>query len=285
MFTANRRFLSAAIVVAVLGAGLAGCARTAAPGAAGAPARTASSPAATSAPAPSITPTPTPTHATPPRASAAGQLAGFFAAAQVADGALRHAAVLVNQGVGKKTLNFSPEALAAVKALDTSAVARAIPAGLPPELLRRTLLVYSDLVSRHLALDRIWEFRSDYPMSMSGFDGKYLYRCMGNGATPAARFGADLAAARSLAGQTPPVTRPAPDSRAAAELALRINLIELANGGCMSCGGSVSTTLSKIVWQPEDESGVGHSDGYINGIRFRADYHPGHGWSVAIWAC
>jgi hypothetical protein len=44
---------------------------------------------------------------------------------------------------------------------------------------------------------------------------------MGNGAPTAARFGADLAAARALAEETSPVTPPAPDSRAAAELALR----------------------------------------------------------------
>ena len=106
-----------------------------------------------------------------------------------------------------------------------------------------------------------------------------------NGATPAARFGGDLAAARALAGETPPVTPPAPDSRPAAELALRIYQIEQRNSGCMECGGYVFTTLSPIVWQPENEPIIGHSDGYINGIRFRVDYHTGQGWSVTIWAC
>lgn len=279
------RLARTVMVVAVLAASLAACGRTAAPGAGGA-GGTPSSPAPT---APSATPTPTrtptPAHSTPPRVSEADQLATFFAAAQAVDGQLRHAAVLVNQGVGKKSLNFSPEAIAAVKALDTSAAARAIPAGLPPELLRRTLLVYSDLVARHLALARIAEFRSEYPLSRSTFDGNYLVRCMGNGATPAARFGADLAAARALAGQTPPVTPPAPDSRAAAELALRIHQVELRNSGCMECGGYVFTTLSPIVWQPKDEPEAGHSDGYIDGIRFAADYHAGKGWSITIWAC
>ena len=289
MLTAKRRFVGIAIVIVVLGTGIAACGHAGAPGAGGAPTGTASTPAITRTPAttptPAATPAPTPTSATPPHASSAGQLAGFFAAAQVADAQLRHAATLVNQGVGKTSLNFSPEALAAVRALDTSLAAHAIPAGLPPELLRRVLLVYSDLVSRHLALVRIWEFKSQYPMPMSAFDGKYLVRCMGNGAPAAARFGADLAAARALAGQTPPVTPPTPDSRAAAELALRTYQIEHRNSGCMECGGFVFTTLSPIVWRTEHLPYTGRSDGYIDGIRFRVDYHSGHGWDVTIFAC
>jgi hypothetical protein len=53
----------------------------------------------------------------------------------------------------------------------------------------------------------------------------------------------------------------------------------------MACGGYVATTLSQIIWQPKDEPEVGHSDGYISGIRFRAVYHAGSGWDVQIWAC
>jgi hypothetical protein len=272
------------MVTAALAVSLAACGHTVAPGAGGAassPAATTSRPVPTRAPAPA----PSPAHPAPPRASEADQLAGFFAAAIAADGQLRHAAALVNEGVGAKSLNFSPEALAAVKALDMSPVARAIPAGLPPELLRRTLLVHSDLVSRHLALDRVGMYSGDYPLSRSSQDGKYVYRCLVNGGPAAARFPADLAAARALAGQTPPVMPPAPDSRQAAELALRIYQIEHRNSGCMECGGYVFTTLSPIVWRPENEPEVGHSDGYINGIRFRVDYHAGQGWSVMIWAC
>jgi hypothetical protein len=284
MSSARWRPAVAAMVTAVLAVSLAACGHAVAPGAGGAP----SSPAATTAsPAPARAPAPAPSPAqpAPPRASEADQLAGFFAAAVVADGQLRHAAALVNEGVGAKSLNFSSEALAAVKALDVSPATRAIPAGLPPELLRRTLLVYSDLVSRHLALDRVGMYSADYPLSRSSQDGTYVYRCLGNGGPAAARFGADLAAARALAGETPPVTPPAPDSRQAAELALRVYQVEHRNSGCMECGGYVFTALSPIVWQPENEPGIGHSDGYINGVRFRADYHAGQGWSVMTWAC
>lgn len=278
MFAPRWRLVRTATVIAVLAAAVASCGHAAAPAADGTPSSSATPPA-TSAPAPA------PTRSTPPRASAAAQLAGFLAAAEVADGRLKHAAALVNEGVGKTTLSLSPSALAALKVLDTTPAAAAIPAGLPPELLRRTLLVYSDLVSRTIPLGRFWAFRSEYPMPLDSQDGRYLYGCLGNGAPAAARFGADLSAARALAAQTPPVTPPAPDSRPAAELALRIYQIGHRNSGCMECGGYVFTTLSQIVWQPKDEPGAGHSDGYIDGIRFRVTYQAGHGWDVTIWAC
>jgi hypothetical protein len=281
MFAPRWRLVRTATVIAVLAASVASCGHAIAPVTGGTPSNSATPPV----PAPTPTAAPTPARSTPPHASAAAQLAGFFAAAEVADSRLKHAAALVNGGVGKTTLSLSPAALAALKALDTTAAAAAIPAGLPPELLRRTLLVYSDLVSRSIPLGRLWEFRSEYPMPLDSQDGKYLYGCLGNGAPAAARFGADLAAARALAAQTLPVTPPAPDSRPAAELALRIYQIGHRNSGCMECGGYVFTTLSQIVWQPEDEPGVGHSDGYIDGIRFRVTYHAGHGWDVMIWAC
>jgi hypothetical protein len=288
MSIASWRPVGMAMAAAVLGASMAACGHSVAPGAGGTlgPSATATpAPTHSAAPAPTHSVAPSPARSVPPRPSAADQLTGFFAAAATADGQLKQAAAGVNEGVGKKNLNFSPAALAAVKALDTSPAARAIPAGLPPELLRRVLVVYSDLVSRHLALARIWDMHTEYPVPVSTFDGKYLYRCLGNGAPAAANFGSDLASARALAVDTPPVTPPAPDSRQAAELALRIYDINLRNSGCMSCGGYVASALNQIVWQPENESGVGPSDGYISGIRFRATYHAGSGWDVLIWAC
>ncbi len=292
MSVARWRLAATALATAVLAVSMVACGRTVAPGAGGTPAPpTATTPGSTHVPAPVPTsaparsPVPAPAHPVPPRPSAAGQLAGFFAAAATASDQLKRAAVLVNQGMGKSTLNFSPQALAAVKALDTTAAARAIPAGLPPELLRQVLLVYSDLVSRHLALDRIWFYRSDYPMPRSASDAEYLYRCMGNGAPAAARFAADLSSARALAARTPPVTPPAPDSRPAAELAVRIYDIGLRNSGCGSCGGYVSTTLARVVWEAENQPVIGQSDGYVNGVRFRVTYHAGRGWDVMLWAC
>jgi hypothetical protein len=288
MSTARWRFARAAAVLAVLAASLASCGHTAAPGTGGTPSNSAaqSSPAATSG-SPG-TPTPSAASTSPSsqsRASAADQLARFFAAAEAADGALRHAAGLVNEGIGKTSIDLSPAALAAVKTLDVTAAASAIPAGLPPELLRQTLLVYSDLESRTIPLVRLGEHSSEYPMPLASQEGKDLYGCLGNGAVAAARFGSDLARLRALALATEPVRVAAPDSRAAAELALRILSINKRNMGCGSCGGWIATTLSQVVWQQKDEPGIGHSDGTIDGVRFRVVYHPGRGWDATTWAC
>ncbi len=271
-FTMRRR--SAAVTAAILVAGLAGCGSTVAPGTGGGASSPA--PAATSS-APSATQT---------SPSAADQLAGFFGAAQLADAQLRHAAALVNEGIGTTSMSFSPAALAAVKALDTAPVARAIPAGLPAGLLRRVVLVYSDLESRTASLMSIP--RSGYTsgrLPIGSQDGSYIYRCLGNGAPAAARFAADLAAARALAGATPPVTVAAPDSRAAAEVAVQVTFINVGNSGCDSCGGGVLTTLGTIIWQRHYEAEGRYSDGTINGLRFNASYHAGSGWQVQLWAC
>ena len=287
MFTRKRRLAVAAATTAVLVAGLAGCGSTVAPGTG----RTATSPApaptsAATSPAPATTsPAPAISSPAPPRASAADQLVGFFAAAQLADARLKHAAVLVNEGIGTTSIRFSPAALAAVNALDMTPVAHAIPAGLSAELLRRVLLAYSDLESRTMSLVRVSEYAHyPSPLPMSGQEGSYIYGCLRNGAPAAARFGGDLASVRALAQATQPVTVARPDSRPAAELAARIAFINGTNSGCASCGGAVFTSLTPVIWHPTYVSGVGHSDGTIGGIRFTAHYGA-QGWQVQIWAC
>jgi len=288
--TARRR--SAAVMTIILAAILAGCGSTVAsgPGAgASSPAPVPSSPATSPASpvpsSPAVSPVPS-SPATPPSASAAAQLAGFFAAAQLADARLKRAAALVNEGIGTTGMSFSPAVLAAVKALDPAPVARAIPAGLSAGMLRRVLLVYSGLESRTASLMSI--SRSGYSsgsLPISGQEGSYIYGCLGNGAPAAARFDADLAAARALAEAIPPVAVAAPDSRAAAELAVRIAFINGWNSGCDSCGGGVFTTLATVIWQREHVSGDGYSDGTINGVRFSVSYHAGSGWQAMLFAC
>lgn len=61
--------------------------------------------------------------------------------------------------------------------------------------------------------------------------------------------------------------------------------IGLANSDCGSCSGTVFTSLPTLIWQPKGEPYVGRTDGTVNGIRFRADYHADRGWDVMIWAC
>ena len=288
----GRRRSAAVLTTTILAAILAGCGSTVASGpgtgsSSPAPATTspATSPASPGASSPAASPVPS-SPAAPPRASAADQLAGFFASAQLADTRLRHAAALVNQGIGPTSMSFSPAALAAVNALDTAPVARAIPAGLPAEMLRRVLLVYSDLESRTASLSGIVRSgSSSSPLPISSEWGRYVYSCLGNGAPAAARFDADLVAARAQAEAIPPVTVAAPASRAAAELAVRVEYINLGNTGCDSCGGGVLTTLAPVIWQREHVSGDGYSDGTINGLRFSVSYHAGSGWQAMLFAC
>jgi len=263
-------------MTAVLVTSLAACGHTTASGPGG---------ASPSSPAPATEASPgAPATTSPPRATAADQLTGFFAAAAAADVRLKHAAVLVNSGIGSTTMSFPPATRAALDQLDTTAAARAIPGGMPAELLRRVLLVYSDLESRTCAFNGILrQTHSTVPVNSE--EGREILSCLHNGAPAAARFGADLAAARSLAQATQPLAVAAADSRAAAEVAIRIAAINGVNSGCDSCGGFVSTSLWPISWQPAYDPVSGRSDGTINGVRFRADYRAGHGWQVVLWAC
>jgi hypothetical protein len=274
------RLICTATISLILAAGLAACGSARAPGAGGGRPNPVT-PASSGSAAPTVTSpstTPPPTQSTPAGPSAADQLAGFFSAAGALDSQLKHAAAMVNEGVGPTSLAFPVSTLATVGLLSTTEAARAIPAGLPAELLRQTLLVYSGLESRTTSLRAVPMYSNDYPLKISSQDGKYVYRCLGNGGPAAARFSADLAGLRAAALAAPPVTPAAPDSRAAAELALRIQLINLANSGCAGCGGFVATTLAPVVWTSQ-------SGGTIHGIRFQVTYHAGTGWEAVIWAC
>jgi hypothetical protein len=253
-----RRLICTATIALTLAAGLAACGSAKAPGAGGG--------------------RPNPATSSSSSPSAADQLAGFFSAAGALDSQLRHAAALVNEGVSPTSMTFPSATLAAVSALSANEVARTIPPGLSAGLLRQTLLVYSGLESRTTSLRAVTMHSDHHPLKISSGDGAYVYRCLRNGGPAAVRFSADLAGLRAAALAAPPVTPAGPDSRAAAELAVRIQDIGLRNSGCMSCGGFVATTLAPVVWTSQ-------SGGTINDIRFQVTYHAGAGWEAAIWAC
>ena len=274
-----RRAVRGAGLIAVITLGLAACGQATTPAPAGRTTATSSRPAPGSSASSA--------HATTPAApSAAGQLAAFTAAAEQADSQLHHAAALVNSDIGATSMRFTPATLAAVGALGNAPAARAIPAGLPTELLRQTLAVYGDLASRTAALGAA--ARYGYPgrkLPIGSQDAKAVLRCLGHGAPAAARFGADLAAMRSLAQQTPPLTLAAPDSRAAAEVALRINSIDKQNACSDECGGYAPTQLETVIWHPGTDQHSRHYEGTISGIRFQASYTAAHGWEITIYAC
>jgi hypothetical protein len=220
-----------------------------------------------------------------PTASAAPQLASFFAAAEVADAQLRRTSVLVNAGIGTQNVHLTAAAVAAVEALDAGRVARQIPAGMSPELLRRALLVYSDLESRQLAFRRVTEDRRQPTISVASFAGKDLLTCLGNGAPAAARFAGDLASARSLALATASFAVMPELSAAAAELSIRVAYINGLNGGCEECGGGIVTTQPPLVWNTRPGPGVSHGTGVFGSFAFEVDYLLGTGWVSTRGAC
>lgn len=258
--------------------GLAACGHATTPPQGGGTPATSSRPAASSSAAS--------TRATaPPAPSAEGQLGAFIAAAEQADSQLHHAAVLVNADISTTSMRFTSATLATVRALDNAQAARAIPAGLPVELLREALAVYGDLSSRTAAFGGVEQY--GYPgreLPIGGEDARSVLRGLHNGASAAARFDADLAALRSLAQQTPPLTIAAPDSRAAAELALRIFSIDKANGCSEEFGGFAPAQLEAVIWYPASDHSH-HYEGTISGTSFRAGYTASHGWEIFINAC
>lgn len=243
----------------------------------------------TSAPAPSSEPSTSagatsPAPSAPSAPSAAGQLAGFVAAAQRADAQIRRAAVLINAGIGRTSMQFPKATLDAIRGIDIASAAQAIPAGLPPDLLRDVMTVYGDLSSRSASLHGVWLY--DYAgtkIPIGGPDAKGILRCLGNGAPAARRFGTDLDAMLTLARQIPPLTLAGPRSRAAAEVTVRVTLITRADFCSYECGGYAPTQLASLTWNPATRPG--HYDGTIAGTGFWADYHPGHGWVADINAC
>jgi len=74
-----------------------------------------------------------------------------------------------------------------------------------------------------------------------------------------------------------------PSSRAAADLAVRLQYVKLANSGCMSCGGARFTTLT-VTWYPVNVGGA-YGDGDVDTIPFSAQYTPASGWTAQINAC
>jgi len=90
---------------------------------------------------------------------------------------------------------------------------------------------------------------------------------------------------RTLVQQTPPVTIAPPDSRSAAELALRLDSIDHRNACSGAFGGWAPTGLETIVWQPSTDQHSGHYAGTIGGVRFQANYLAEHAWEIIIYAC
>lgn len=244
---------------------------------------TRTAPSATSSPA-VIAPTGNPSPSAP---SEADRLAAFFAASAQLDNQLHQAAALVNGDIGATRILIKPATKAAVGQLQTTAVTRAIPAGLPHRLLGPVLAVYNDLESRRLSLMGAARY-SPPAVPRSSPEGQAILRCLGNGGPAAARYDGDVSAVRDQAQVMPPVAVAAPDSRAAAELTVWTTFVRLAQSGCGGCGGRAPAPLPPITWHPKKELGAGtgsYTNGTVGGIAFLAEYRLGQGWNVLIYAC
>ena len=95
--------------------------------------------------------------------------------------------------VDRATVDLVPETRRQIEVVEA-----AIPAGVEPELLRSTLLVFSDLVSRSYAMSH-----GDWPQPPGDETVPLVetnaLRCLGNGSEAAARYPSDLAALRAVA--------------------------------------------------------------------------------------
>jgi len=240
-------------------------------------------------PAPATTPVstaavPTTTAAqgsTTPPSSPATDLTGFLSAARLADQRIRHAAQLVSNGVGRTEIRFDRVTLDAVQASRPQTVAGTIPPGLDAPLLRAVLLVYSDLLARSAAFNRVLEVGTE-PHPVGDPMAQQVMACLAGGAAVAGHFAADLDSLQAVARATAPGPVVSPRSRAAAELAVRLTDLDLRNNGCGACGGERFPELQPIRWTATNDSGY---TGTVAGIRFTAAYRPGSGWQVELAAC
>jgi hypothetical protein len=214
--------------------------------------------------------------------SAADSLAAFFAAARADDARIRAAARAVNREIGPSSVHVTRAMVKTAEAATPERTARAIPAGLDADLLQATMIVYSDLATRASALNPALDFiginesrpRTD-PDVVRYLDG--LHR----GSLVARAYPSDLASARALAATKPPVVAAQPGSRAAAELAVRIAVVQLGNG-CDGGNPPVRRSLVPIIWRLPGTS----FEGSVGGIGFTAGFGiEGGGWNVNLNAC
>jgi hypothetical protein len=145
------------------------------------------------------------------------------------------------------------------------------------------MIVYSELATRSAALNVLGIGTEVQPRTNP--DVVRFFDALRRGSLVARAYPADLAAARALAAATPPIARARPDSRAAAELAIRIALVKVANGCGYADGAPVLRQLVPTVWKTTVTSDGRRHDGSIGGLAFHVAYAAGSGWTVGLDVC
>jgi hypothetical protein len=286
------RLLAPAVAVALV---LAGCSGGSASEPGTTPSTASPSPASTSpaSTSPSAAPTtsPSPSGSTGPAYPAvdlAGQLSGFVAAARRVDGELRAAARLVNAGIGTTSVRIEAATVGAIRAIDPrQEVLPAIPGGLDATALGSILEVYAGLWSRRASFLVVEENLDSSPLPRPGDEVTRMLGCLAHGSAAAASFETDLARVLAVAAGRPPIPVPAPDSRAAAEVAIRAHTVQLPNTCAEECGGYVPrpVPMPAITWQRATLAPGSIWDGRVGTAYFHALYVPGQGWEVRTNAC
>jgi hypothetical protein len=205
----------------------------------------------------------------------------FVHGARDVDARLHEVARRVNGDFHDGTFANDAATVDAWRSADPTILVPTIPGGMPPELLRRTMLVYSDLVSRWYAMRRVEE--AQYQVDAQTFVDD-VRMCLREGHDAAAHFDDDLARLRDLAGATAPFVVAAADSRATGEVAVHAAVVRVSNGGCDSCGGHRYTALRPITWDGPGGSGPTRVDGHVDTMEFDAVYANG-AWEAHIHVC
>jgi hypothetical protein len=224
--------------------------------------------------------TPAATKSTPTPRTAAGSLGPFLAEARQADIRLRHAAALINAGILNDVVRVDQAIVNAVQAGGPDAAARAMPLGLAPELLRRTLVVYNDLVARHAAMGY---FKHTGSYARAAVDAGLMLQCLANGVAPAHRFPADLGSLEQYASTRPANVAGHDDPEVRAELAVRLALISGRNRCADECGSAVFNDLEKLTWTMRPTA-TSAGRGELEGVGFTVT-PSAQTWTVALNAC
>lgn len=209
------------------------------------------------------------------------QLEPFITAAKAFDAQLKVAAKAINR-TGPRWPTAEPAVTAAVKAADPDLLDAALPAGLPPALLQKTVVVYSELVSRRMAMND-FAFPEQRPPEFAAQQQEEWRRALTNGHESARRFPADLATLERAARTAPPFAAQPPTSRAQAELLLVLELIGMAEGCSDNRGGVIFDKVPVVEWSAGESFGRPR-DGFIDGGPFTANLVDGR-WQLNINAC
>ena len=228
----------------------------------------ATTPATTAATTASTTIATTTTTTAPlPERTASDALAGigFYTLVEDLDLYIAETAVLFNEQWDPDAGTLGAGARNAVLSLDASYLRDYIPPGLPPEVEVAVLAVYADLDSRIAAMHGAVG-------SLSNTDE--VRRCLGYGGESFQRVDDDLGSLYDIARAAPAPPEYAADSREAGILAVRLEVIRLANWGCDGCGGAVYGATSPVDWEGRT----------VFGVEFEAEFTNGR-WVIWMQTC